>query len=407
MRAHLRLNNHLDMFSQRNRLILFYLFEFEQNVRNVAVLHIQNVQPGDKMKGDFHFKTFCMKQIIKHVAGVDVAQNELVVSLGKLYDDFDIEIFAYKVFPNHLNGFKSFLNWVYKLTDTDCNVRVVMEATGVYHETFAYFLDEKSVSLSVVLPNKISNYFRTLEVKTVTDKTASEAIARFGLERKLDAWKRPKPLYKKLKQLTRERNQIISARTTAKNQSHAKNVEAEISKSSLKRLKVQIALFDKQEKEIKAEIEDLIKDAPEDVRKTVELICTIPGVGTLTAVTVLAETNDFDLIRSKAQLTSYAGLDVKEKQSGTSVKGKPRISKKGNKYLRQSMHLPALCAIRYNDRLEALYVRLVSKHGIKMKGAVAVQRKLLELIYTIYKKQEPFNPDYVDNNKEELIKETN
>lgn len=55
---------------------------------------------------------------------------------------------------------------------------------------------------------------------------------------------------------------------------------------------------------------------------------SIPGVGILTAAIVLGETNGFELIRNKRQLTSYAGLDVKEKLSGTSVKGKPRISKK-------------------------------------------------------------------------------
>ncbi|MEI9945951.1 MAG: IS110 family transposase [Chitinophagaceae bacterium] len=68
------------------------------------------------------------------------------------------------------------------------------------------------------------------------------------------------------------------------------------------------------------------------MKKLLIIICSIPGVGLLTAVTVLAETNGFDLIRNKKQLTSYAGLDVREKQSGTSVKGKPKISKKGNRY---------------------------------------------------------------------------
>jgi transposase len=60
----------------------------------------------------------------------------------------------------------------------------------------------------------------------------------------------------------------------------------------------------------------------------------------------LAETNGFELIRNKRQLTSYVGLDVKEKQSGTSVKGKPRISKSGNRHLRKAMHLLGLTAVR-------------------------------------------------------------
>ena len=106
------------------------------------------------------------------------------------------------------------------------------------------------------------------------------------------------------------------------------------------------------------------------------------------------------MIRNKRQLTSYAGLDVKEKQSGTSVKGKPRISKKGNRHLRKAMHMPALAAIRHDERFKAIFTRLVSRHGIKMKAAVAVQRKLLEMIYTIYKTKTAFDQDYL---KEEEI----
>ncbi|MBK8686876.1 MAG: IS110 family transposase [Bacteroidetes bacterium] len=106
---------------------------------------------------------------------------------------------------------------------------------------------------------------------------------------------------------------------------------------------------------------------------------------------MLAETNGFDLIRSKKQLTSYAGLDVREKQSGTSIKGKPSISKKGNRYLRKAMHLPALSAIRHNKRYKAVFARIVQKSGIKMKAAVAIQRKLLELSYILFKTQKPFD----------------
>src|SRR5690606_7568120 len=131
----------------------------------------------------------------------------------------------------------------------------------------------------------------------------------------------------------------------------------------------------KQEKEIVAEIAEWIK-SNEKVKSLVDLLHSISGIGKLTAVIVLAETEGFNLIRNKRQLTSYAGLDVKEKQSGTSVKGKPKISKRGNRYLRKAMHLPALAAIRCDERFKAIFARLVSKHGIKMKAAVAIQRKL-------------------------------
>jgi transposase len=158
--------------------------------------------------------------------------------------------------------------------------------------------------------------------------------------------------------------------------------------------------MNKQEMEVKLDITACLKDDPK-VCQQVELLCTIPGIGELTAVTILGETNGFELIRSKKQLTSYAGLDVKEKQSGTSVKGKPKISKKGNRHLRKAMYLPAFAAIRHNQIYKDLFARLVSKHGIKMKAAVAVQRKMLELTYILFKNQVPYDPTILDKNKEE------
>ena len=252
-----------------------------------------------------------MQNIVKQVCGIDVAQKELVVTMGRLYDDLSPELYAHKSFPNTEKGFSGLFVWAKKLAGAAVEIRYVMEATGIYHERLAYFLHEQQQLVSIVLPNKISNYFRTLEVKTITDKTASEAISRFGLERKLDSWKPASPLYKRLRQLTRERDQLVQMRTIAKNQLHAEQAEAEPNKSSVMRVTKQIAFLNKQEQEIKAEIAALVNQH-EELKRKVMLITSIPGVGALTAVTVLAETNGFELIRSKKQLTSYAGLDVRE-----------------------------------------------------------------------------------------------
>ena len=213
MRAHLCLNNFDSMFSLRNGLTLFYFFEFEQNVRNKAMLYIQNNHAGDKTKGDFSLYDFLknigMKKIVKQVAGIDVAQDELVVCMGRMHDDLTSELYSSKTFANTTKGFISFVEWVKKTTNALVTVRFVMEATGVYHESLAYYLDEHDLEVSIVLPSKISNYARSLSVKTITDKTASEAITLFGLERKLDQWSRPRGVFKKLRQLTRERGQLI------------------------------------------------------------------------------------------------------------------------------------------------------------------------------------------------------
>ena len=335
--------------------------------------------------------------------GIDVAQNELVVTLGRLLEDLSVELYAHRVFPNSAKGFKELTAWVQKLSDTSVAVRFVMEATGVYHEGLAYYLDDQHCELSVVLPNKISNYARTLEVKTITDKTASQSIARFGLERKLERWQRPDELYKKLRQLTRERGQLMEEQASVKNQLHAEKSEAQPSKRAIQRMHKRLELIKRQEREILEELKELIA-GKEAVKQLVVLLCSIPGIGLLTAATVLAETNGFELVRNKRQLTSYAGLDVREKQSGTSVKGKPKISKRGNRYLRKALHFPALAAIRHDERYKSIYVRLLSTHGIKMKAAVAVQRKLLEMTFTVFKTGRPYVKDFLQLLDQEHIK---
>lgn len=335
-----------------------------------------------------------MTNILKQVVGIDVAQNELVVSIGKMDQATDKEIYAFKQFGNKPSGFKALESWVKQRTNKEIAIRYVMEATGVYHEKLAYYLSDQGYEVSIVLPNKISNYMRSLDLKTVTDKTASQAICQFGLERKYELWKQPKKIYRDLKQLTRERDQIIAERTVSKNQLHAEQAEAFPNEKSIIRLKQRIGLCNTQEKEIKADIAKLIKQ-DQELAARIKNVATAPGVGPLTVVITIAETNGFDLVKNKRQLTSYSGLDVEEKESGTSVKKKPKISKKGNRHLRKAMHMPALTAIRIDSRFKAIYARLVSKHGIKMKAAVAVQRRLLELIYTLWTTNKEYDKNHV------------
>lgn len=332
-------------------------------------------------------------KVLKQVLGVDVAQKELVATLGKLDDNLDVDLYAYMVFANNTSGFKKLYSWINKLIDPNISFQVVMEATGVYHESFANYLVDLEIKVCIVLPNKISNYRRTQELKTKTDKACSEVIARFGLERKLENWKKPKEIYKRLQQLTRERDQIVDERVSVKNMLHAENSEANPNANSIERMKARIAFLTEQESQIKKELSTYIKK-DEKLQKDVNIITSIPGVGELTALIILAETNGFELIRNKKQLVSYAGLDVQERQSGTSVNGKPRISKRGNRSLRKAMHFPSLSSVKYNEEHRILYARLVSKHGIKMKALVAVQRKILELAFVLYKKQELFDDKY-------------
>lgn len=333
-------------------------------------------------------------QTLKQVVGIDVGSKELVVCLGKILDNLEKQLYLYGNFRNTDKGLEQLYQWVLKHTDTCIPTYYVMEATGVYHEKLAYFMENKQCYVCIILPNKISNYFRTLEVKTITDKTSSEAIALFGLERTLDQWHSPNPTYKILKQLTRERDQLIQERTVIKNQLHAEQTEALPNINAINRMQRRIQLLDEQEVGIIKEIQQIVKANPL-LKKETAMMSSIPGVGLLTAVTVLGETNGFEMIRNKKQLVSYAGLDIKEKQSGTSINTKATISKRGNRYLRKALHMPALAAIRHDQQYKSTFARLVSRHGIKMKAVVAVQRKLLELMYIIYNTKQLYNPQHL------------
>jgi transposase len=335
-----------------------------------------------------------VKKLLKQVVGIDVAQKELVVSLGRMDEEATTTVYAYKTFVNNEKGFMALVLWVKKQTMEAFPLRYVMEATGVYHESLAYFLTGKAYLVSIVMPNKITNFFKTLEIKTVTDKSMSEAITMFGLEKKLDNWVQPKKVFRELRQITRERDQLIVERTMLKNQLHAEQVEAYPSVKTVKRIKDRIQMANKQLNETMAEIKQTIKTDME-LKDDIALITTIPGIGMLTSAIIMAETNGFELIRNASQLSSYSGFDVKEKESGTSVKGKSKISKRGNRHLRKAMHMPALAAIRHSERYKAIFIRIVARNGIKMKATVAVQRKLLEMAYTIYSTKKPYDPEYL------------
>ena len=331
-------------------------------------------------------------QILKQSVGIDVSKDELVACFGSLNSELKQNVSTATSFKNNPAGFKSLVNWANKLADNNLSVWFVMEATGVYYENLAYFLSDNGFQLTVLLPNKIKNYMRTLDNKSKTDSLDAYAITLFGLEKTLKKWQLPDNLFKKLKELTREYSNIKSQSTQAKNRVHAKEHSHKPTAETLKRIKEQLILYNKQLKEIQSQIEKLVEQDIELYNK-ISKIQKIEGVGLMTIVTIIAETNGFELVESAKQLTSYAGIDIVHNQSGYSVR-KTRISKKGNGYLRHALYMPALSAAKHNDKLKQIYIRLVIKKNIKKIAVIALMRKLLLLIYTLWKKNVEYIPNY-------------
>lgn len=147
--------------------------------------------------------------------------------------------------------------------------------------------------------------------------------------------------------------------------------------------------FTKQIEKCEAEIIKLIQ-SEEWLRSKVEKIVTIKGVGVLTVAIILAETQGFEFVQNIRQLTSYAGLDVVRRESGTSVLGKTRISKKGNSRIRSALYLPAMISSLRNEYLRRKYHRIIGDKPSKMIGITALQRRILILIYTLWWKDEVY-----------------
>ena len=220
-----------------------------------------------------------------------------------------------------------------------------------------------------------------------------------GIERDLFQWQPVSTKMRILKQLTRDRVSILREQTVISNKTHALNHSFEPNKGVIKRMNQRLKLLAKQLKEVEKEINEAIK-ADEFLTDKITKICKVKGLGLVTVATVIAETNGFLLFTSRGQLVSYAGYDVVEKQSGTSVKGKPRISKKGNTYIRRALYFPAITMVKHEPQFKQLFDRVLERSAIKMKGYVAVQRKALILIYTLFKNNTAYDSNYQNTKKE-------
>lgn len=334
-----------------------------------------------------------MATIVKQNVGIDLSKNFFKAVIAILDSEQSSKIKSSKRFDNTSAGFKKLLEWADKLKLEGVPVFFTIEATGIYYEDLAYFLHEQERQVSVLLPNTVKAYTRSLNVKTKTDDVDAEVLARMGLERALKLWQPLSPMMRQLKKLTRERVMLQGEKTAVSNRRHAEEHSHQPEKNILQRCKKRMEFLDKQIKAIEKQIKELVEKDPV-LKEKIMKVCSIKGVGVVTAVTVIAEANGFVLFKNKAQLISYAGYDVVERQSGTSILGKTKISKKGNSYIRAALHFPALTAIRHDPNFRALYDRIFERTRIKMKGAVAVQRKLLVLIYTLFKKNEMYDPTY-------------
>ena len=340
------------------------------------------------------------KQILKQSVGLDVSKDTVAACFSQQEIGKPFNILSSRVFASTAVGFKELHQWIVRQHLKPVDLHLLMEATGVYYEELAYFLNGKAYRVSVLLPNKTSAYCKSLDYKTKTDKVDAKKLAQMSLERLLPKWTPPNESMLTIKRLCRERGELIAEKIAFTNRLHAKSHAHSPVKSSLKRAEVALKFLDKQIKEIEEEVENAVAADP-DIQQRMDKVCTIKGIALITAATVVAEANGFALFKNKAQLVSFSGYDVVENQSGTSLCSPTKISKRGNYRIRKALYFSALVAVKHIPQMKDLYDRVFDSTKIKMKAYVAVQRKLLVLIYTLYKNNQTFDEKFEANKKNE------
>lgn len=332
---------------------------------------------------------------LRQSVGIDISHLRFDASVGRESRGSLPSLSPSRDYPNTETGFKALIQWVKSEAIDLTHCTFVMEATGVYYESIALWLHEQGYRVAVLLPNSVRSFAKSLNIKTKHDAIDAKNLAHMGCERALDIWEPAPVLLKELKQLTRHRESLLHQRTMAKNQLHAAQREAPLSSKVLESKNQLIEFLSQQIKHTDEQIEALIQSDPQ-LHQDFQYIHSIPAIGATTAAVLLAETQGFRNFRNQAQLVSYAGYDIIRTQSGTSIKRPERISKKGNHRIRKALFFPSIIAPRHIPAFARVYQRVNQKNAItKMKGAVALQRKLLTLAYQLVKKKAYFDPQKV------------
>jgi transposase len=318
--------------------------------------------------------------------GVDVAKAKLDCML---LDTTSGKLKSKGAIPNTPAGFAQLLEWLDK--HKAVKPHVVMEPTGVYHEAAALALADAGLVVSLVNPAQLRAFAQGLGVKTKTDKADSNVLARYGATQNPAPWQPPSASVRRLKALLARRDALADDLQRERNRKEANDfspapeaVEDSIAQS--------IDFLEAELKRLEKMLTDHINDDP-DLRNKKDLLETIPGVGPRVAshMTALFAGRTFERAE---QLAAYLGLVPVQWESGSSVRGRPRMSKAGPAHLRKVLYMPAVVARRCNPHIKALNERLLAKGKSQMAAIGAAMRKLAHLCFGVVHSGKPYDPKF-------------
>jgi transposase len=314
--------------------------------------------------------------------GIDIAKAKFDVALvrdgGKL---------RHKVFPNTLAGFQQLSGWLVKYGAGA--IHACMEATGTYGEALAVYLQAAGHLVSVVNPAIIKAFAATEMSRTKTDKADASLIARYCHKHHPSAWSPPPPEISELQALVRRLEALLEMYQQERNR-----LSAGINSASVKAsVQQHINHLDEQITHTQSLICEHINQHPR-LKEQRDLLSSIPGIGETTAAKFLAEVIDINHYQSARQVAAFAGLVPRHKESGSSVRGRPKLCKVGTARLRKALYFPAIVATQHNPIIKAMSVRLRERGKCPMVIIGAAMRKLIHLAYGVLKSGKPFDPHH-------------
>lgn len=313
----------------------------------------------------------------KEIYGVDISKS--------VFDVYERSI-GHVQFSNDEKGFVKFLKTLPK------DALVVMEATGYYHYRLAQYLYNSGISVSVVNPLSVKRFIQMKLAKVKTDKSDAKAISEYGQMNTVPLYNALDSVQSECLQLFRLLDNYLKKRTQTKNKIHGEKVLGIPSKYVYQSLKRDLKHLDKEIKGIELRLLELVK---QEQQAQLTLLKSIPGMGEKTALFLIVITDGFKKFESAKQLCSYVGITPTIRESGSSVRGRSRISKVGNKKLRNLLFLCAFSACRYNKACKAIYDRIVAKGKSKKLALIAVANKLLKQAFAIAKSGLTYDENFV------------
>lgn len=316
------------------------------------------------------------------VVGIDVSKATLDVALVQAAQATRAAQFA-----NTRAGCKRLERWLKK--QAPGALHVCLEATGLYGDEVALWLHTAGYRVSVVNPARIHAYAASQLARNKTDRLDAALIADFCRTQQPPLWTPPDPVWLELRALARHLLDLKDMRQQERNRRQAGVTSATVQHA----LDAHIVFLDQQIDALERQMQQHINQHP-SLKHDRDLLASIPGFGSLSAALILAEVPDLRAFSTARQLVAFAGLNPRQRRSGSSVRGQTRLSKTGNAALRRVLYMPALSAQRFNPRLAPWAAQLAARGKSKMQILGAVMRKLLVLAYGVLKSGQPFDAHF-------------